>query len=507
MTFEVHAKKLGRIAFRADCAVAYTQDPDTWHDYLSQIRRWTLGYWQTVRLHGMHIGRFWTALALQIAELLSSSVVLLCMIPLVVFTAYSETLANVYGDPVVLGTVITGTLDLRYVLVGVLLPDLLLTVFAAVTLRRPGMLLLAPLFPFMRLVDAYVCLRSIPAAAGRASSTGRWVSPTRRKFPAPSPPPSHQGTPPHVHRDYRGCRIHRQPPHRPPARRRRHASAVLDDFSTGSRATSNSTLGDPRSAADRGLDPRPRAWSTRSSRDADRVFHLAAAVGVRRIIDAAAGRACGPTSTAPRTSWRRPWHGRRRAGAGLHQRDLRQEHRRRAARGLRPDPGLPAGKSRWTYAAAKGIDEAFAHAYWREYGLQVSIVRLFNTVGPAADRPLRHGRAQPGRPGAARRAADGVTATAGRPGASPTSATSCPRWCALAENPEADGQAFNLGGALEVSILRSGPAHHRADRQLPARSSWCPTSRPTARATRTCAAGCPTTPRPLQPWAFRRSPA
>ncbi len=189
MTFEVHAKKLGRIAFQPDCAVAYTQDPDTWHDYLNQIRRWTLGYWQTVRLHGMHIGRFWTALALQIAELLSSSVVLLCMIPLVVFTAYSETLANVYGDPVVLGTVITGTLDLRYVLVGVLLPDLLLTVFAAVTLRRPGMLLLAPLFPFMRLVDAYVCLRSIPAAAGRASSTGRWVSPTRRKFPSPIPTP------------------------------------------------------------------------------------------------------------------------------------------------------------------------------------------------------------------------------------------------------------------------------------------------------------------------------
>ena len=38
--------------------------------------------------------------------------------------------------------------------------------------------------------------------------------------------------------------------------------------------------------------------------------------------------------------------------------------------------------SRWTYAAAKGIDEAFAHAYWREYGLQVAIARLFNTVGP-----------------------------------------------------------------------------------------------------------------------------
>jgi UDP-glucose 4-epimerase len=38
--------------------------------------------------------------------------------------------------------------------------------------------------------------------------------------------------------------------------------------------------------------------------------------------------------------------------------------------------------SRWFYAAAKGIDEAFALAYYQERGLPVTIVRLFNTVGP-----------------------------------------------------------------------------------------------------------------------------
>ena len=38
--------------------------------------------------------------------------------------------------------------------------------------------------------------------------------------------------------------------------------------------------------------------------------------------------------------------------------------------------------SRWFYASAKAIDEAFALAYWEERQLPVTVVRLFNTVGP-----------------------------------------------------------------------------------------------------------------------------
>jgi UDP-glucose 4-epimerase len=38
--------------------------------------------------------------------------------------------------------------------------------------------------------------------------------------------------------------------------------------------------------------------------------------------------------------------------------------------------------SRWFYASAKAIDEAFALAYWHDRHLPVTVVRLFNTVGP-----------------------------------------------------------------------------------------------------------------------------
>jgi len=38
--------------------------------------------------------------------------------------------------------------------------------------------------------------------------------------------------------------------------------------------------------------------------------------------------------------------------------------------------------SRWSYACSKAIDEFLALAYWRERKLPVTVVRLFNTAGP-----------------------------------------------------------------------------------------------------------------------------
>src|SRR5206468_591369 len=42
----------------------------------------------------------------------------------------------------------------------------------------------------------------------------------------------------------------------------------------------------------------------------------------------------------------------------------------------------PTSKSRWGYAESKAIDEFLALAYYSEKHVPVTIVRLFNTVGP-----------------------------------------------------------------------------------------------------------------------------
>jgi len=42
----------------------------------------------------------------------------------------------------------------------------------------------------------------------------------------------------------------------------------------------------------------------------------------------------------------------------------------------------PTTKGRWSYAASKALDEFLALSYWKERKLPVIVVRLFNTVGP-----------------------------------------------------------------------------------------------------------------------------
>lgn len=42
----------------------------------------------------------------------------------------------------------------------------------------------------------------------------------------------------------------------------------------------------------------------------------------------------------------------------------------------------PTNKLRWSYAAGKAVDECLAQAYWQQQQLPVTVVRCFNTCGP-----------------------------------------------------------------------------------------------------------------------------
>ncbi|MCT9624940.1 glycosyltransferase family 2 protein [Pseudarthrobacter equi] len=179
MTFEIHARKLGRIAFHPSAAVAYTQDPDRLQDYMKQVRRWILGFWQTVRRHRKQTGRFWLVLATYIFELVMSCIFFVLLIPVFLVSSIAAFQVNVAGNDWDVFVFLSGLLRPQDVLVGVMLPDFLLTVLAAATLRKPSLLLMAPLFPLMRVLDAVLCLQVLPKAFS-AESTGTWVSPARR---------------------------------------------------------------------------------------------------------------------------------------------------------------------------------------------------------------------------------------------------------------------------------------------------------------------------------------
>lgn len=111
----------------------------------------------------------------------------------------------------------------------------------------------------------------------------------------------------------------------------------------------------------------------------------------------------------------------------------------------------PTNKGRWSYAASKALDEFLALAYWKERKLPVIIGRFFNTVGPR-----QTGRYGMVLPNFVRQALDDQSITVFGTGKQ----TRC--FCyvgdavtaliKLVETPRAVGEIFNIGSDDEISI-------------------------------------------------------
>jgi nucleoside-diphosphate-sugar epimerase len=111
----------------------------------------------------------------------------------------------------------------------------------------------------------------------------------------------------------------------------------------------------------------------------------------------------------------------------------------------------PTAKHRWAYACSKMIDEFLALAYWKERKLPVIVVRLFNTVGPR-----QTGRYGMVIPNFVRQALAGQPITVFGDGTQSRSFTYVgdvvKAMVALIDEPRAIGQVFNIGNGKEISI-------------------------------------------------------
>jgi UDP-glucose 4-epimerase len=111
----------------------------------------------------------------------------------------------------------------------------------------------------------------------------------------------------------------------------------------------------------------------------------------------------------------------------------------------------PTAKGRWSYAASKALDEFLGLAYWKEKKLPVVIGRFFNTIGPR--QTGRYGMVVPN---FVRQGLDGKPISVFGTGKQ----TRC--FCyvgdviaallKLVESPRAIGQVFNIGSSEEISI-------------------------------------------------------
>jgi len=111
----------------------------------------------------------------------------------------------------------------------------------------------------------------------------------------------------------------------------------------------------------------------------------------------------------------------------------------------------PTPKHRWAYACSKAIDEFLALAYWKERKLPVIIVRFFNTVGPR-----QTGQYGMVIPNFVRQALAGEAITVFGDGTQSRAFTHVAdvvgALIALVREPGAIGQVVNIGNTQEVTI-------------------------------------------------------
>src|SRR6266511_4131297 len=111
----------------------------------------------------------------------------------------------------------------------------------------------------------------------------------------------------------------------------------------------------------------------------------------------------------------------------------------------------PTSKHRWAYACSKMIDEFLALAYWKERKLPVIIVRLFNTVGPR-----QTGQYGMVIPNFVRQALAGQPITVFGDGTQSSSFTYVGDVVSgllkLVAHPKAIGEVFNIGNGQEITM-------------------------------------------------------
>ena len=182
--------------------------------------------------------------------------------------------------------------------------------------------------------------------------------------------------------------------------------------------------------------------------DADVTFHLAAALGVRLVVE----RPVHTIETNVQGTETVLRHAARERKPVLVA-STSEVYQKSTALPFREDADLVIGqptKHRWGYATSKLIDEFLALGYWKERQLPVRVVRFFNTVGPRQN--SRYGMVIP---------SFVAQALAGQPsGAGDGSQTRSFTWvgdvvsaCSRSWTSPRGGEVFNIGNGAEVSIL------------------------------------------------------
>jgi len=178
LAFQIRKKKLGLIAHHPSI-FGTAQDPTNMSDYIKQVERWNLGFFQTVKKYKIWISLFWLALGIFIVEGFISAVFFLS-IPIIIATLFFvvlQPLTNIWLVEIDISTLNT-LIMLSEIIIGVTVADYLLTIFIAIRDKKYKLLLYGVGFAVFRYIDALILITTAPKAFF-IKSNGTWTSPKR----------------------------------------------------------------------------------------------------------------------------------------------------------------------------------------------------------------------------------------------------------------------------------------------------------------------------------------
>ena len=186
----------------------------------------------------------------------------------------------------------------------------------------------------------------------------------------------------------------------------------------------------------------------------DRVVHLAAAVGVKRIMERPVETIQTNVGGTENVLELAHYHDKQVLIASTSEIYGKAMQKDESLTDLSEDGDWTLGatkKRRWAYACSKAMDEFLAQAYYDEYGLSVTCVRFFNTVGPRQS--SRYGMVIPN---FVERALTDEPIEVHGDGTQTRCFThvhdAVRAVLALLDTPEAEGGIFNVGRQEEISI-------------------------------------------------------
>ena len=184
LAFQLHKKKLGTIGY-SPSSIGWDQHPDNLKDYWNQVRRWNIGFFQTVKINGFWFSFFYIALTVFSVEVFLSAIYVL-LLPLLLIYLILSNVALGSANSVISWYVSFYQsfgpykhVRLADIMIWLFVFDYGTSVVIGLTHKKPQFIFYGLFFFVMHYVTSLILISSlIPGFFGK--SLGRWSSPARR---------------------------------------------------------------------------------------------------------------------------------------------------------------------------------------------------------------------------------------------------------------------------------------------------------------------------------------